>query len=337
MLKSMNFLRGKCRGRVGGGTKSTPLAPVILGPVPRILFQRVFNLVNKLALLLHKCRGRGFSAFCISFKYPSPDAKASPSPSRGEGSELLRPWCDKILGTGPSMTGGRDAGFVRLFRRYTPRNDACSVGRSMIEMLGVLAIIGVLSVGGIAGYSKAMLMWHSNKQKDLLTTLINNAITLKPNLSTLRENRSQTITDVFSAMGGIPEGFTYKNNVIYDADNNSISITYGIDYDRQKDDSLKRVFKYAIRIATIEGTGKLSISMKEYCKNLIMAAQSAPNEVLSVDFSSRDSDSWSGTSGALIFNRSTLGQTSPAQINERCNIAIKENGRGYFRILLNPN
>ena len=29
-------------------------------------------------------------------------------------------------------------------------------GRSMIEMLGVLAIIGVLSVGGISGYSKAM-------------------------------------------------------------------------------------------------------------------------------------------------------------------------------------
>ena len=29
-------------------------------------------------------------------------------------------------------------------------------GRSMVEMLGVLAIIGVLSVGGIAGYSKAM-------------------------------------------------------------------------------------------------------------------------------------------------------------------------------------
>ena len=25
-------------------------------------------------------------------------------------------------------------------------------GRSMVEMLGVLAIIGVLSVGGIAGY-----------------------------------------------------------------------------------------------------------------------------------------------------------------------------------------
>ena len=29
-------------------------------------------------------------------------------------------------------------------------------GRSMVEMLGVLAIIGVLSVGAIAGYSKAI-------------------------------------------------------------------------------------------------------------------------------------------------------------------------------------
>ncbi len=29
-------------------------------------------------------------------------------------------------------------------------------GRSMVEMLGVLAIIGVLSVGGIAGYTLAM-------------------------------------------------------------------------------------------------------------------------------------------------------------------------------------
>ncbi len=41
--------------------------------------------------------------------------------------------------------------------------DVCSVGRSMIEMLGVLAIIGVLSVGGIAGYSKAMEMWKIDK------------------------------------------------------------------------------------------------------------------------------------------------------------------------------
>jgi len=36
-------------------------------------------------------------------------------------------------------------------------------GRSMVEMLGVLAIIGILSVGGIAGYSKAMMQFKINK------------------------------------------------------------------------------------------------------------------------------------------------------------------------------
>ncbi len=36
-------------------------------------------------------------------------------------------------------------------------------GHSMIEMLGVLAIIGVLSVGGITGFSTAMEKWKINK------------------------------------------------------------------------------------------------------------------------------------------------------------------------------
>ena len=44
-------------------------------------------------------------------------------------------------------------------------------GRSMIEMLGVLAIIGVLSVGGIAGYSKAMAKHKINKTVDQITQI----------------------------------------------------------------------------------------------------------------------------------------------------------------------
>ncbi len=41
-------------------------------------------------------------------------------------------------------------------------------GRSMVEMLGVLAIIGVLSVGAIAGYQKAMFKYRLNKQSEFL-------------------------------------------------------------------------------------------------------------------------------------------------------------------------
>jgi len=51
-------------------------------------------------------------------------------------------------------------------------------GRSMIEMLGVLAIVGVLSVGGIAGYSKAMNKFKANKVIDQINMLSTNIRTM---------------------------------------------------------------------------------------------------------------------------------------------------------------
>ena len=61
-------------------------------------------------------------------------------------------------------------------------------GRSMVEMLGVLAIIGVLSVGGIAGYSKAMAKFKLTKAMDQVSTTVTNIRTLysgQPNYSGL--------------------------------------------------------------------------------------------------------------------------------------------------------
>ena len=55
---------------------------------------------------------------------------------------------------------------------------ATQSGRSMIEMLGVLAIIGVLSVGGIAGYSKAMMQYKINKSVDQISQIVGNVRTL---------------------------------------------------------------------------------------------------------------------------------------------------------------
>ena len=52
---------------------------------------------------------------------------------------------------------------TRARKALVVTRQANPLGRSMIEMLGVLAIIGVLSVGGIAGYSKAMEKFKVNK------------------------------------------------------------------------------------------------------------------------------------------------------------------------------
>jgi len=59
--------------------------------------------------------------------------------------------------------------------------SATQSGRSMIEMLGVLAIIGVLSVGGIAGYSKAMMKYRINKTIEEITITAGNIRTFFKN------------------------------------------------------------------------------------------------------------------------------------------------------------
>ena len=65
-------------------------------------------------------------------------------------------------------------------------------GRSMIEMLGVLAIIGVLSVGGIAGYSKAMTKYKVNKTIDEYSFMITELLTYRDNLTKIAMNALYT-------------------------------------------------------------------------------------------------------------------------------------------------
>ncbi len=50
-------------------------------------------------------------------------------------------------------------------------------GRSMIEILGVLAIMGVLSIGGIAGYTIAMNRFRANEMLDLAARVATVAMT----------------------------------------------------------------------------------------------------------------------------------------------------------------
>lgn len=52
-------------------------------------------------------------------------------------------------------------------------------GRSMIEMLGVLAIIAVLTVGGITGYSKALEQYKFIKLRNAWTEVFYNFIQIR--------------------------------------------------------------------------------------------------------------------------------------------------------------
>ena len=59
------------------------------------------------------------------------------------------------------------------------RNNEC--GRSMIEMLGVIAIVGILTIGGIAGFNKAMHKQKTNRLMDQMALLTMNIRTLFAN------------------------------------------------------------------------------------------------------------------------------------------------------------
>ncbi len=84
-------------------------------------------------------------------------------------------------------------------------------GRSMIEMLGVLAIIGALSVGGIAGYSKAMNIYRMNRWSAHYTELLAN---LQMAFSTVGTygNKSEDLTNTVINAGIMPEGMVDANH-----------------------------------------------------------------------------------------------------------------------------
>ena len=79
-------------------------------------------------------------------------------------------------------------------------------GRSMIEMLGVLAIIGVLSVGGIAGYSKAMNKFKTNKVADQVSMLVANIKTMYAQQNTYEGLSNETAV----SLGVVPDELVVK-------------------------------------------------------------------------------------------------------------------------------
>lgn len=83
------------------------------------------------------------------------------------------------------------------------KRKSCDFGRSMIEMLGVLAIVGVLSVGGIAGYSKAMEKFKVNKAISQYSMLIYDMLEFH-HKHNLYSDYDTGLVDIFQATQSIP-------------------------------------------------------------------------------------------------------------------------------------
>ena len=105
-------------------------------------------------------------------------------------------------------------------------------GRSMIEMLGVLAIVGVLSIGGLAGYTMAMNRWRANTLMDYVTRCVVVAqtknLTGKPAYNASMNdasNCSKILKEAFPGFLGTTQQVWISN---YDPDTDETQVKAGV-------------------------------------------------------------------------------------------------------------
>ena len=166
----------------------------------------------------------------------------------------------------------------------------------MVEMLGVLAIIGVLSVGGIAGYSKAMFKYKLNKQTEQLSHLYDVFLRYKSEWSF--EEKHVQIIPYFKKMGEIPEAMYVKNDdtILHDAFGNEVYIVTN-------------------SCTPICNTVLISISLTkkrnfEVCHNIINLAKQYSNTLTYIYVGKNTEDSTSEQFGGSLYGDKYCGSTN---------------------------
>ena len=192
-------------------------------------------------------------------------------------------------------------------------------GRSMVEMLGVLAIIGVLSVGAIAGYSKAMSKYKLNKHMESFNILLNEAIKLLPELQRTygkNTNDSYSLGSFFHKANLLPDGMTYNQQdaSIYDIFKNKTKIYYAR--------ATVGATLYYMDIYMNRSGTKISNLDNEICRNVFLACKENAENIYSVEMRSLKTDSYVAPS--LSGNR--LRNATLKQIDDVCSSCDSEIG-----------
>ena len=203
----------------------------------------------------------------------------------------------------------------------------------MIEMLGVLAIIGVLSVGGIQGFSKAMREYRSNQQKQQLSQIFANTISLRSSIGSYPETM-ENITYVLDALNEIPDGLTYKNSRLIDNYGNLIMLKHGLSKWTNKDGSQSHQYYYMLSLDFSQTNTLLSPSGEDLCKNALQTIKAFRADISAVCFHISDSTTWNGdASYCPSGQRLTDDVSSPVKVQQTCQFCNKTEKGCHFNIV----
>ena len=164
-------------------------------------------------------------------------------------------------------------------------------GRSMVEMLGVLAIIGVLSVGAIAGYQKAMFKYKLNKQAQQLNQVINTVAINWRHFAF--SGHVVNILPYFVKLGDIPKEMITGNDdrIIYDIFKTPIKI-----YSSDADTEGEQVVEIWLN-PQLQSDSKQNL---EICKNIILTAKEYHDDLYTVSTVS-DNDAGDGYNSLFMY------------------------------------
>ena len=141
------------------------------------------------------------------------------------------------------------------FKEFVMREN----GRSMVEMLGVLAIIGVLSIGAISGYSTAMERYKLNKYADNYNYFFNELLTHKDGMISHDTVNKTQLNAVINKLG-LAVDFDHDYYYFYDNLGGYFSV-----YTR----SSRFVMDYHLENRSAAEAGDYSFHT-DVCKNMIM-------------------------------------------------------------------
>ena len=183
------------------------------------------------------------------------------------------------------------------------------VGRSMVEIIGVLAIIGVLSVGAIAGYSNAMTKHKLNKQTVQFTSLLQQIFYYEKELKI--STGSVLLHEMLYKLKSIPDEMIVSNK-----------------WDTYNSQFLKDSFKNQMSIWYRGTAGYIELIYYVYnknldaCINLYQIAKSFDNDLSSITgFYGKES---------CIPSRKCLKDATIIDFEAKCKQIFDDSGRIYF-------
>lgn len=199
-------------------------------------------------------------------------------------------------------------------------------GRSMIEMLGVLAIVGVLSVGAIAEFGKAMYKWKAIKCAEEYNLFISEMLVYEKDWIKMKRKQGSGhlyIGPYMEQWGMVPSSWTVSGNYFSDRLGNHI-----IPFIRNDLGSSSFNWRVDIDFVLSQRKGK---ETAEFCR-LVFHNVIIPNcdRIFAIRVAEKRNGSWNNGSDWYMGcqycgdSKNCLGTLELIDIEKLCNVCSEE-------------